>query len=718
MSIGVTADTRATRSLGPRPGIGNPDPVRRAWKRSTLVLIERYHIAVIGILLVGFVATYAAMLWKLRADTWDRAMMAADNVLVSLEDDVARSVDSYEDTFEILALQLRNAEHNTLAGGHEKVALQSLATLVRTTGDLFLFDETGAIQVRTSHFNAHEALKHRDFLVDDQAGSGGQVRISSPFRDPATGNTVLWLSRRLEKADGSFAGIIAGTLDTGRWRSTFQNYALGPKSAINLFHADGTMVMRAPFMAARIGTSFAGTDNFRRFSAAKEGSFVAPAVIDHEERAYRFKHVENTPFILNVATSLDDLYAEWRRGALISGAVVLALAAMTIALRLILTRELRLRRESEARYRAMSNIDGLTGIANRRRFDEALAKEWQRACSSKSALSVILLDVDHFKRFNDVYGHQAGDECLRRVAAVVRSVAVRSSDLVARYGGEEFVVLLPDTSAEGALVIAERIRAAVAAEALPHEGNPEAGVVTVSLGTATHAAGSSDILTPAILVSAADQALYRAKRNGRNRVEQQAATSTASMPPILENEVDRLSTLQRFAEAGGTTRRSEFDDLAALAAGLLEAPVALVSVIGADRQNVIGEVGLEVDGASRDISFCSHAIAGNGIFVVPDASRDPRFASNPFVTGELNLRFYAGAPVVDPETGHALGAVCVVDTRPREGITAVQERVLTSMADLAMQRISNMATSGSSLPARNASVRSTLAAEPTTPPAC
>ena len=160
-------------------------------------------------------------------------------------------------------------------------------------------------------------------------------------------------------------------------------------------------------------------------------------------------------------------------------------------------------------------IDGLTGVHNRRQFDERLAAEWGRAARSGSALSVVLIDVDHFKRFNDRHGHQAGDDCLRRVAAALKAGLRRPGDLIARYGGEEFVCLLPDTDRAGAVVLAEQLRTAVQALHIEHGDSPVAPVVTVSLGACTQTANLPG--SAADVLRAADAQLYRAKSEGRNR---------------------------------------------------------------------------------------------------------------------------------------------------------------------------------------------------------
>lgn len=164
----------------------------------------------------------------------------------------------------------------------------------------------------------------------------------------------------------------------------------------------------------------------------------------------------------------------------------------------------------------LSQQDPLTGIANRRHFNDFLRHEWQRALRDHGEMSVVLLDIDHFKAYNDHYGHQAGDLCLRRVASVLGAELNRPGDMLARYGGEEFVVVLPNTPLEGAAHIAETLRQAVEQVAIAHERSPVDSKVTLSMGVAGVAA-SADV-NPDMLLRAADRALYKAKRNGRNRV--------------------------------------------------------------------------------------------------------------------------------------------------------------------------------------------------------
>ena len=164
----------------------------------------------------------------------------------------------------------------------------------------------------------------------------------------------------------------------------------------------------------------------------------------------------------------------------------------------------------------LATTDGLTGLMNRRAFDTALDTEWLRAARSTKPLGLLMIDVDNFKAYNDLYGHQGGDECLRTVGRSLSVLARRPGDIVARYGGEEFVVLLPETDEDGAFFIAEAIRQGVRDLAIPHDGTKKK-VVTVSIGVAS-SLGSTNLGASADLLARADKALYLAKSAGRDKV--------------------------------------------------------------------------------------------------------------------------------------------------------------------------------------------------------
>ncbi len=188
----------------------------------------------------------------------------------------------------------------------------------------------------------------------------------------------------------------------------------------------------------------------------------------------------------------------------------------------------------------LSMVDSLTDMPNRRFFDDYFARAWGYAQRESKMVSIVMMDIDHFKQYNDYYGHGAGDECLRRVARAILSQVSRPADLVARYGGEEFIAVLPGTSSAGALTASRKFKAAVEAISIPHEKSGTAPVVTISVGSATYGENykpeESDLL-----LKAADAALYQAKEGGRNRIMQFKPDTVEMEADVTESPIHDIS---------------------------------------------------------------------------------------------------------------------------------------------------------------------------------
>ncbi|MFC7420380.1 diguanylate cyclase domain-containing protein [Iodobacter arcticus] len=215
-------------------------------------------------------------------------------------------------------------------------------------------------------------------------------------------------------------------------------------------------------------------------------------------------------------TSLGDPEQE-EKGFAVGGADYIVKPCRALSIKARIRNQLEMKRTRELLHR-LAITDGLTSLANRRHFDEALKQEMQRLQRQGGQLSLVLIDVDFFKRFNDYYGHPAGDECLRRIAAVIATELRRPADLTARIGGEEFACLLPETSLAGAYIVAERIRQTVLSLKMPHQSSTISDYVTVSVGVATSSGTEA-----AHLYQRADIQLYIAKTSGRNCVVQDVA---------------------------------------------------------------------------------------------------------------------------------------------------------------------------------------------------
>ncbi|PTB17798.1 hypothetical protein C9I57_26655 [Trinickia symbiotica] len=252
-----------------------------------------------------------------------------------------------------------------------------------------------------------------------------------------------------------------------------------------------------------------------RNSCRQSSSAFARQTIDGIRRVYAFRHLSGLPLIMEVAPAEIDIYAKWKARAEKVGTIMALFCGTFIGLSILLAYSLRQTARAESALRTLARTDSLTGLANRRTLDERLEQEWRRAVRTQRPLSLLFVDLDHFKAYNDRYGHQAGDAALAAVGRCLAEQLHRPADLAARYGGEEFVVVLPDTNSMGALSIAESLRTAVAQLAIDHAGS-EQGRLTVSIGAASwQGLVANDV---ASVVKAADEALYRAKAIGRNRV--------------------------------------------------------------------------------------------------------------------------------------------------------------------------------------------------------
>ena len=475
---------------------------------------------------IGMLAVSGMMLHDLRQDVWDKAQQTSKNLLQVLERDIARNVELFD-------LSIQAAVDNLRAPGVEEVspALRQLilfdrAATARDMGVMIVIDDHGdiiadldAVPPRKGNF------VDRDYFRAHKARADLGLFIGQPLVSRLTGERMLPFSRRITKPDGTFGGVVMGSVKLSYFTRLFSQISLGRDGAINLYLRDGTRIVRQPYVEADIGTNIAGAPTFQRFVREKTGTFIGAAVRDGIERHYSFTQVGDLPLVLNVALSTDEIEAEWRTKALVIGSIVLLLCGLTIALSLLFGRELRRRAAMEAELAKMSRTDVLTGLPNRRSFEDACARLSGDAPRRSDRVSLLIIDADHFKRFNDRYGHQVGDEVLQGLACCLAASVHRPQDLVCRIGGEEFAFLLPDTDEAGALRIAEKVHAEVSALTIGSAGIG-AGAVTVSIGLASGAQASS--LTD--LYRLADAALYEAKAGGRNRTRSAAQQGAPAIP--------------------------------------------------------------------------------------------------------------------------------------------------------------------------------------------
>jgi diguanylate cyclase (GGDEF)-like protein len=297
---------------------------------------------------------------------------------------------------------------------------------------------------------------------------------------------------------------------------------LGDEDSLTLMRTDGTVLMRTPFNIDSIGANFSTSTIFEKFPKSSSGWYESIAVSDGLKRLFAYQQISEQPLLMTNGLSVDAIYVGWKHDAWLIGSLTLLLCGINVALVVFLARELRRRGRAEQQLAILATTDALTGLCNRRGFDEAIGREWSRCERSREPVALLLIDVDHFKAYNDEYGHQLGDQVLSMIARRIAASVQRPCDVSARYGGEEFAVLLPGESVTGALHVAEQIRADVLSLRSSEAGGDV--VPTVSIGAASMLAGAG---SPCDLIRFADAALYDAKRKGRNRIE--AAQSVRPM---------------------------------------------------------------------------------------------------------------------------------------------------------------------------------------------
>ena len=584
-----------------------------------------------------------------------REWAARDQVLKGAETEmanVARSLTQHaEDSLDLLdsgvvgvvsRLEMDGSGPTTIA--KLRNVLEARKTAVERIHSLAIIDDQG--NWLTSPGTIASTLSDDAFFRHHQLSPKREAFIGHPVKSLVDGEWVVTLSRRFNKPDGSFGGVVLAAIGSRYLSHFYEQFEIGRNSSVALIHGDGMIIARNPGNETFVGRSVRDAPLFRDASLQRpSGAFHFKSVLDGAERVSFFKRSGRYPLVLLATVDKDELLAPWRAAAISRMLYVLALVMLIAIIGAVLVRQLQRGQrmaaaliEKEAHFRLLAegssdmvtriglderlryvspssnrvvgwrpnqligtdalagihpedrphvqaivdamkrgeaeearityrnvhrqksevwlestmrvtrmengHVDGvvaisrditeqknletrletlaiedsLTGLANRRRFDERLKEEWARAYRDRSSLGLLMIDVDHFKAYNDEYGHPAGDACLRVVAKTIAAEVQRVGDLAARYGGEEFAMLLPNTDTAGCARIGERIRNAIRHASLVHATNPAGPCVTVSVGGAACRPALERTAGTSSLVEAADRALYAAKDAGRDRL--------------------------------------------------------------------------------------------------------------------------------------------------------------------------------------------------------
>lgn len=587
--------------------------------------------------------------WASRTATLKNAAVDEANLAQSLAQHAG-------DTFEIADSLVVDLLNRLESDGTSPEALANLQNAIavrkpsmgRIRG-LFVYDDQGRWLATSEKVTDLAAFNNsdREYFRKHRDSASSGLLIGNPVRSRSGGQWIVTASRRFNKRDGSFGGVVLATVDSDYFADFYKRFDVGVDATISLVTANGILIARSVNNETYAGSDISNSPLIVELpSHASQRTYYFRSPFDGLWRQGSYKTSDKYPILVLVSVPQDQVLAEWRRDATKRLALVVGLTSLIAAIGFYLVREMSQRqrmaadliakeadfrllaeessdmimrigldekilyispscdrilgwpavqltgtpalagvhvedlprvrqivdalkqgdiaetkityrnrcrsgasiwlettlhatrrvdtgqvdgvvaisrdmtehKDFEQRLAALATLDGLTALANRRRFDEKLQEEWARASRGGTPLSLLMIDVDNFGRFNNEYGHQAGDDCLRSVAKILAGEVRRPADVAARYGGEEFALLLPDTDEAGCEAVGGRIRDALHELKLRHALNPPSQIVTASLGGATSWPATNTSVDYGSLVAAADRALYAAKNNGRDRL--------------------------------------------------------------------------------------------------------------------------------------------------------------------------------------------------------
>ena len=466
-----------------------------------------------GMLMLSMLTVFAAVLYRERIDALAHARETSANLATIVERDLARNLEFYSLSLQAMADGYRQPAVMSLAPALRDQVLFDRVTLARHISAAYLIDADGNVAVDLRGRTLNINVKDRDYFLAHSTLADTGLFLSKPLLSRVTGEPNIAISRRVSGERGEFLGVAVLAISTNYFQDLLDGLTLGGGAVTAIVRNDGSLLMRQPRSPGG-QTSVGSNADFQTIQQASSGSFVGSSTVDHVRRLYVFKRVADYPLAVVIAPAVDDVLRSWRIRAVLLGSMMLLFATGFVLLSRRLAAELAGRRRAEQELKKLVGTDSLTGLLNRRALDTVLNRVWVRAARTRQPVGLLFVDVDHFKTYNDHYGHPQGDAALVQVGRALRDCVRRPDDEAARYGGEEFVLVLPDTDLASAQKVASDVFSAIAALKVPHRGGID-GQLTVSIGIAVSAQAGID--SPAALIDAADQALYLAKAGGRNR---------------------------------------------------------------------------------------------------------------------------------------------------------------------------------------------------------
>ena len=483
-------------------------------------------IATIFVVALCFCAICGKVLLDARRAAFEHAAQVGSSLVTTLSSDIARNIESYDLSLKAVIDNLAYTEITSISPELRQLILFDRSAFAKNLEAISLLDENGIVRLDSrTPFPKPVSRAMRDYFQFHKNAKAFELHVSEPIVTRETNTAVIMISRRLSNPEGSFAGVVSGAMRLAYFKQMFKDAALGANGNITLIRTDGKLLMRWPYDESMLGRTAKGSELSKRLAVAPSGRFEATSIIDGVHRLFIYSRIGDLPLVVGVGQSTVDIYAQWTHYAFIVGAAMLLLCAICVALAWYLAGEMVRRNAAEAALVVLASTDGLTGLSNRRYFNEAFDREWRRAMRDRTSLALVMCDADMFKSYNDRYGHMAGDTLLSAVGTAMTRSIHRVGDIAARYGGDEFAMLLPVTSTDDAARIAEEVRGRLAGIC------DELGVAPSHLSIGVAAAIPERGEDQGSLITAADQALYRAKGLGRDRIE--VAEARPSRPKLV-----------------------------------------------------------------------------------------------------------------------------------------------------------------------------------------
>ncbi|XBS71581.1 sensor domain-containing diguanylate cyclase [Acerihabitans sp. KWT182] len=485
-----------------------------------------------GLLILALIVLNGLHLWRTYHEALARSQANTANLTQALTQHASDTFVQAEATLEELAQTISQQGMAANQRPFLHRLFQDKTHGLEQIDAISLYDSLGHMLVTAAQkLPAMNDFSDRDYFIYHRDHPDLTIHIGRVIRSRMTHELILPLSRRLNNPDGSFAGVLLESVMISHFRNFYTKFIISDDSTLMMLLNNGTVLYRHPYDEKVIGTTIADSPLFKDNIRQNQSGTVHSALAnDPQAMVYSYEHLKQFPVIITSGISMDQALSDWRHDALSHAAMTLVFVLMISLTCLVLMRQLRGRmrielelvhaqqelRKLNASLEKLARSDGLTGLYNRRHFDLVFNNEFKRAIEYRRPLGLILLDVDFFKQYNDIYGHVAGDECLRLIGRTLLALPLRQRDLVARYGGEEFIVLLPETDKTSALAVAGRIHEQIARLNIRHRGSP-VGSISASIGIYV-GLPIVDVDTPSKLVVRVDAALYEAKRQGRNRI--------------------------------------------------------------------------------------------------------------------------------------------------------------------------------------------------------